>query len=199
MIYVSDTLNEHLKDLQVEPQYEQKFAELVAACRSSLPSVDEERLRQAFHLAYWAHRDDRRKSGELYIAHPLEVALICATLIQFDDACVVAALLHDTVEDTDVSLDLIHAEFGDELAGLIDGLTKIDQVFESRELGQAENVRKLMLSMASDVRVVLVKFADRLHNMRTLGCHVACQADQEGRGDARLFRPARAPLWAQPG
>ncbi|OZC02242.1 RelA/SpoT family protein, partial [Rubricoccus marinus] len=116
-----------------------------------------------------AHRDDRRASGELYITHPLEVAVIAARDIRFDDVTVAAALLHDTVEDTDLSIDLIREEFGDDIASITDGVTKIGHVFDSRAMGRAENVRKLMLSMASDIRVILVKFADRLHNMRTLG------------------------------
>ncbi|NNF56725.1 MAG: bifunctional (p)ppGpp synthetase/guanosine-3',5'-bis(diphosphate) 3'-pyrophosphohydrolase [Rhodothermaceae bacterium] len=169
MIQASAYLNAQLRDLQVESEYERRLRVLVEHCRRNLPSVDEERIRRAFQVAYWAHRDDRRASGELYIAHPLEVALIAARDIRFDDTCVVAALLHDTVEDTDMSLELIEAEFGPEVALITDGVTKIDHVFSSRALGRAENVRKLMISMASDIRVILVKFADRLHNMRTLG------------------------------
>ncbi len=155
-------------DLEVEPEFEDKLQELLAHCRASLPSVDEDMIRRAFRLSYWAHRNDQRASGERYIIHPLEVADIVATDIGFDDLSVAAALLHDVVEDTEFSLDFIREEFGETMATIIDGLTKISGVFASRELGQAENVRKLMLSMASDIRVILVKFADRLHNMRTL-------------------------------
>ncbi len=169
MIQASAYLHRQLRDLRVEPEYERRLRVLVEHCRRNLPAVDEDRLRRAFQVAYWAHRDDRRASGELYIAHPLEVALIAAKDIRFDDDTVVAALLHDTIEDTDLSLELIESEFGPEIAGITDGVTKIDHVFAKGELGRAENVRKLMLSMASDIRVILVKFADRLHNMRTLG------------------------------
>jgi GTP diphosphokinase / guanosine-3',5'-bis(diphosphate) 3'-diphosphatase len=169
MIQASPPLHEALRSLDVEPQFERRLRVLLEYARRNLHHVDEAMLRRAFGLAYWAHRDDRRASGEPYIAHPLEVATIVAQKIPFDDVTVAAALLHDTVEDTDISLELIEAEFGHEMRQIIDGLTKIDHVFESRELGQAENVRKLMLSMASDIRVILVKFADRLHNMRTLG------------------------------
>jgi (p)ppGpp synthase/HD superfamily hydrolase len=169
MIQASAYLNSQLQALRVEPEYERRLRLLLELCRRNLPAVDEAKVRRAFQLAYWAHRDDRRASGERYIAHPLEVAIITARDIRFDDDTVVAALLHDTVEDTtDVSLELIEAEFGSEVARITDGVTKIDHVFSSRALGRAENVRKLMLSMASDVRVILVKFADRLHNMRTL-------------------------------
>lgn len=169
MIKASSTLREQLTRLEIEPAYERRLRVLLEYVRRNLPGSDEGMIRRAFELAYWAHRDDRRASGELYIAHPLEVATIMAQKIPFDDHAVAAALLHDTVEDTDISLELIEAEFGAEMRRIIDGLTKIDHVFESRELGQAENVRKLVLSMAEDVRVILVKFADRLHNMRTLG------------------------------
>ncbi|MEM6289012.1 MAG: bifunctional (p)ppGpp synthetase/guanosine-3',5'-bis(diphosphate) 3'-pyrophosphohydrolase [Bacteroidota bacterium] len=169
MIQASATLHKHLDDLVVVPEYERRLRVLLEHCSRNLPSVDEGLIRRAFRVAYWAHRDDRRASGELYISHPLEVALIAAKDIRMDDVTVAAALLHDTVEDTDLSLDLIRSEFGAEVATITDGVTKIGSVFESRALGRAENVRKLMLSMASDVRVILVKFADRLHNMRTLG------------------------------
>ena len=156
------------KDLAIEPALEQKLQVLLQHCRENLPAVDEDMIRQAFRLGYWAHRHDRRASGERYINHPLEVATIVARDIGFDDLSVAAALLHDVVEDTEFSLDFIREEFGDTMATVVDGLTKISDVFASREVGQAENVRKLMLSMASDIRVILVKFADRLHNMRTI-------------------------------
>ncbi len=155
-------------DLQIEPEFEAKLTALLELCRRSLSSLDEDLIRRAFLLGYWAHRNDWRKSGERYFTHPLEVASIVARDIGFDDISVAAALLHDVVEDTEFSLDFIREEFGEAMATIIDGLTKIRGVFESRELGQAENVRKLMLSMASDIRVILVKFADRLHNMRTI-------------------------------
>ncbi|MDT0632077.1 bifunctional (p)ppGpp synthetase/guanosine-3',5'-bis(diphosphate) 3'-pyrophosphohydrolase [Rubrivirga sp. S365] len=169
MFQASQELHAHLDGLVVAPEYERGLRVLIEHCRRNLPSVDEAMIRRAFRVAYWAHRDDRRASGELYISHPLEVALIAAKDIRIDDVTVAAALLHDTVEDTDLSLDLLRSEFGDEVAQITDGVTKIGSVFEDRGLGRAENVRKLMLSMASDVRVILVKFADRLHNMRTLG------------------------------
>ena len=169
MIQASSDLHRQLDTLVVAPEYERRLRVLLEHCDRNLPSVDEGLIRRAFRVAYWAHRDDRRASGELYISHPLEVALIAAKDVRMDDVTVAAALLHDTVEDTDLSLDLIRSEFGDTLAAITDGVTKIGHVFENRALGRAENVRKLMLSMASDVRVILVKFADRLHNMRTLG------------------------------
>jgi len=155
-------------DIDVEPKYEQRLEDLLECCRTHLPTVDEDMIRRAFQLSYWAHRNDWRESGERYISHPLEVARIVAEDIGLDDVSVAAALLHDVVEDTELSLELIRSEFGETMENIIDGLTKISGVFSSRELGQAENVRKLMLSMATDLRVILVKFADRLHNMRTI-------------------------------
>lgn len=182
MIQLSEVLRH--AEFHVEPEHEAMYAALLEACHAHLPSVDEEMIGRAFRLAYWAHRNDRRASGELYIAHPLEVATIVATDIRSDDLSVAAALLHDVVEDTEFTVDYIRQEFGAEMAQLIDGLTKIDENltrFDGHNLGlasgeaptreqvQSENVRKLILSTASDLRVILVKFADRLHNMRTLG------------------------------
>ena len=155
-------------DPQVAPEFEARYQKLLATCRASLGSVDEELIRRAFLLSYHAHKDVRRASGEAYISHPLEVAQIVAEHVGFDDLSVAAALLHDVVEDTHFSLDEIREWFGPTMETVIDGLTKIGDIFSSHELGQAENVRKLMLSMASDIRVILVKFADRLHNMRTI-------------------------------
>jgi GTP pyrophosphokinase/guanosine-3',5'-bis(diphosphate) 3'-pyrophosphohydrolase len=156
------------EEIEIDNRFEDDLNSLLAQCREHLPTVDEDMIRRAFRLSYWAHRNDWRESGERYISHPLHVATIVARDIGLDDTSVAAALLHDVVEDTELSLDLIREEFGETMAAIIDGLTKISGVFESRELGQAENVRKLMLSMASDLRVILVKFADRLHNMRTI-------------------------------
>lgn len=154
--------------LRIESEYRERLEDLLESCRENLKTVDEELIIRAFRLSYWAHRNDRRASGELYVTHPLEVAKIYVERIGFDDVGVAAALLHDVVEDTDLSMEFIRESFGDELASIIDGLTKIGTAFESRVIGNAENVRKLMLSMASDIRVIFVKFADRLHNMRTL-------------------------------
>jgi RelA/SpoT family (p)ppGpp synthetase len=167
MIDASTILREGA-DLGIEPRFEDKLQALLRQCRDHLPSVNEDLIRRAFRLGYWAHRHDERASGERYIAHPLEVATITACDVGFDDTSVAAALLHDVVEDTEFSLEFIREEFGPDVADLVDGLTKISDVFASREIGQAENVRKLMLSMASDIRVILIKFADRLHNMRTI-------------------------------
>lgn len=154
----------------VPRQFQRKLNALLKVCRETLPDVDEALIEMAFLLAHWAHRNDKRATGEPYITHPLEVAAIVARHIHFDDTCVAAALLHDVVEDNS-RLTVRHIEelFDPTLAGIVDGVTKIEREFESREMRQAENFRKLLLSMASDIRVILVKFGDRLHNMRTIG------------------------------
>lgn len=153
----------------IEPDIQAHLDDLMALCKSNLRSVDEDLINRAFRLSHWAHRNEIRASGEPYITHPIAVARIFVEQIGLDDIGVAAALLHDVVEDTDISLAFVEDSFGTVLANIIDGLTKISGAYESRDVGQAENVRKLMLSMATDIRVILVKFADRLHNMRTIG------------------------------
>lgn len=126
-------------------------------------------IRKAFNLALEAHKEQRRKSGEPYIYHPIAVARICAEEIGLGSTSVVSALLHDTVEDTDLTLDEVRDIFGPTVATIIDGLTKISNVNWRTDSMQAENFRKVLLTLSEDVRVILVKLADRLHNMRTLG------------------------------
>ena len=132
-------------------------------------TVDRDRVVQAFVFACEHHADQRRQSGEDFIVHPVGVAKICAGM-RLDTATLCAALLHDTVEDTSASLDEVREVFGDEVCGLVDGVTKLTGiVFQSRDEAQAENYRKMMVAMATDIRVILIKLADRLHNMRTIG------------------------------
>ncbi len=142
--------------------------QLVEVCKEHMDRVDEKKISRAFKLCYLSHEGMTRASGEPYYYHPVEVAKIVAQEINIDDISVIAALLHDTVEDTSVTLADIEYWFGKEVAVIIDGVTKIDGVFKSRDSKQAEAFMKLLLSMAEDIRVVLIKFADRLHNMRTL-------------------------------
>jgi guanosine-3',5'-bis(diphosphate) 3'-pyrophosphohydrolase len=131
--------------------------------------IERDRVEAAFVFACEHHADQRRKSGEDFIVHPVGVAKICAGL-RLDTETLCAALLHDTVEDTTASLDEVRAQFGEEIATLVDGVTKLTGItFQSRDEAQAENYRKMMVAMASDVRVILIKLADRLHNMRTIG------------------------------
>ena len=187
MIEASSILKEN--GIRIEQEYEDRLEDLLVSCRANLRSVDEELIKRSFRLSYWAHRNDRRASGELYIAHPLEVAKIYVEQISFDDVGVAAALLHDVVEDTDLSLDFMRETFGESLASIIDGLTKISTAFETRDISKAENVRKLLLSMASDIRVIFVKFADRLHNMRTLGSLPAHKQVKIATETITLFAP----------
>ena len=156
-------------------QIEQENKEIVNAYRRLLRKAkpllqgdDAKQIRKAFNLAVSAHDGMRRKSGEPYIFHPLAVAEICVEEIGLGTTSIVSAILHDVVEDTDYSLEDIRVSFGDKVAKIIDGLTKISGVFEYGSSGQAENFRKMLLTLSDDVRVILIKLADRLHNMRTL-------------------------------
>ena len=141
---------------------------LIEICKKNLLSVNESLIAKAFEFCVEAHKNDLRASGEPYFTHPYEVAMIVAKEFPLDDTTVVATLLHDVVEDTEFNLDMLAREFGTEVAEIVDGVTKISGIFKGQEITQAENYRKLLLSMVKDVRVILVKFADRLHNMRTL-------------------------------
>ncbi|MCB1482344.1 MAG: bifunctional (p)ppGpp synthetase/guanosine-3',5'-bis(diphosphate) 3'-pyrophosphohydrolase [Rhodobiaceae bacterium] len=142
--------------------------ELVERVARYNPHTDEQLLNRAYVYAMKAHGSQTRASGDPYFSHPLEVAAILTTL-RLDDATIVAALLHDTIEDTDATREEIDRLFGPEIGALVDGLTKIKKLdLVSKRAAQAENLRKLLLAIADDVRVLLVKLADRLHNMRTL-------------------------------
>ena len=142
--------------------------ELLADVASYNPNVDQDLIFRAFRYAAQAHEGQQRRSGEDFILHPFGVAKICAEL-RLDEQTIAAALLHDVVEDTDADLEEIRAEFGDEIARLVDGVTKLTRIqFQSREQAEAENYRKMIVAMAEDVRVILIKLADRLHNLRTI-------------------------------
>ncbi|MEE9226048.1 MAG: RelA/SpoT family protein, partial [Bacteroidota bacterium] len=147
---------------------QKKLDELLVACRKNLKSVDEDLIRKAFEFSLNAHKYDMRASGEPYFHHPYEVAQIVANEVPLDDISVASALLHDVAEDTEYEVKDVREEFGDTIGAIVDGVTKITDIFRSHEVTQAENYRKLLLSMVNDIRVMLVKFADRLHNMRTL-------------------------------
>jgi len=149
-------------------KYEKLRDNLLEACRNNLPTVDEKLIVKSLEFAIEAHKNNVRASGEPYYTHPYEVALIVAKEFPLDDITVASTLLHDVVEDTEFDLDLISREFGKEVADIVDGVTKISGIFRGQEIKQAENYRKMLLSMVKDIRVILVKFADRLHNMRTL-------------------------------
>ena len=142
--------------------------ELVERFQAYNPNADEALLNKAYVYAMQKHGSQKRASGDPYFNHPLEVAAIL-TELKLDDASIAVGLLHDTIEDTDATRAEIDLLFGGEIATIVDGLTKIDRLnLVSREEAQAENLRKLLLAISQDVRVLLVKLADRLHNMRTL-------------------------------
>jgi RelA/SpoT family (p)ppGpp synthetase len=151
-----------------QAEMEGRLATLLDACQKNLRNCDKRMIRKAFHFCVDAHKTTIRASGEPYYTHPYEVALIVAREIPLDDVSVAGALLHDVVEDTQYTVEDIRAEFGPVVADIVDGATKITDVFNSHEVTQAASYRKLLLSMVNDVRVILIKFADRLHNMRTL-------------------------------
>ena len=144
------------------------ISDLMQAIEDSGRNYDTDRIMAAYKVAEEAHKDQRRRSGEPYISHPVAVAIILVGL-GMDTDTLVAALLHDVVEDTATTSDSIEKQFGKDVALMVDGVTKLGQVpFSTREEQQAENVRKMLLAMAQDVRVIIIKLADRLHNMRTL-------------------------------
>jgi GTP pyrophosphokinase len=144
------------------------YRKLLRTLKSDIGNEDRANIRQAYELAVQAHSKQRRKSGEPYILHPIAVAIICAEEIGLGPTAIVCALLHDVVEDTEVTLQEISDQFGPRIAKIVDGLTKLDSAYNA-ESPQAENFKKVLSTLAEDVRVVLIKMADRLHNMRTLG------------------------------
>ena len=147
----------------------QEYKNLLRNSYQSLTSEDKKLIRLAFDTAVDAHKDQRRKSGEPYIMHPIAVAQIVADQIGLGATSIAAALLHDVVEDTSLTLDDIALMFGDTVAKIVDGLTKISKLSKDKRVSiQAENFKKMLLTMNEDVRVILIKIADRLHNMMTL-------------------------------
>src|SRR5678809_1346293 len=145
-----------------------EYRALLRSLKVKLKPGDRKTIRLAFEMAADAHKTMRRKSGEPYILHPLAVARICVEEIGLGVRSTICALLHDTVEDTDITLDDVQKEFGAEIAKIVDGLTKISNVIDVNASQQAENFRKILLTLTDDPRVILIKLADRLHNMRTL-------------------------------
>jgi len=151
--------------------------------------IDRREVERAFAFACERHADQRRRSGEEFVSHPVEVAKICAGL-RLDSETLCAALLHDTVEDTSASLDEVAESFGPDVSRLVDGVTKLTEItFESRDESQAENYRKMMVAMAADVRVILIKLADRLHNMRTLGAMPKQKQLAKARETLEIYAP----------
>jgi (p)ppGpp synthetase, RelA/SpoT family len=153
-----------MKNFDVDELYKK----LVEKIRTYNPQLDEKLLNKAYLVAKKYHETQFRKSGEPFVAHPLEVARILAD-IELDQTSIVSALLHDLIEDTEFTYEKVKTEFGEKIANIINGLTKLDKiVFSSREEKQVENLRKMIIAMSEDVRIIVIKLADRLHNMRTL-------------------------------
>ena len=160
-----------VKKIEIEKENKEilnKYRALLRACKNKTNTKDKKDIRKAFNLAMDAHKGIRRKSGEPYIYHPLAVAHISAKEIDLGATSIICALLHDVVEDTNYTLEDIDRIFGSKVARIIDGLTKIEDMFDKNLSLQQENFRKMLLTLSDDVRVILIKLADRLHNMRTL-------------------------------
>ena len=176
--------------LQSAERHESLVDELIADVAAYLADVDRELLTRAFRFAASAHEGQMRRSGEEFIHHPWSVAKLCAELRVLDEAAIAAALLHDVVEDTDVELDDVRAEFGDEVAQLVDGVTKLTRIsFQSREQAAAENYRKMIIAMAQDPRVIYIKLADRLHNMRAVEYLGRQKQMQKARETLEVYAP----------
>ncbi len=166
-----------------------KFRDLLKRVRANRPNDDLEIIRKAYDFSLEHHTGQSRASGEPYLVHPLEVAMVLAEM-KLDPTAIAAGLLHDAVEDTGVSIEKIQEEFGEHVAHIVEGVTKISKIdFATREERQSENVRKMMLAMVDDIRVVLIKLADRLHNMRTLS-HLPPERQQQiARETQEIFAP----------
>ena len=158
----------NLSEEEEKKEILRQYRALLRALKPKFKPGDKELLRRAFEMAAEAHKTMRRKSGEPYILHPLAVARICVEEIGLGVRSTICALLHDTVEDTDITLEDVEREFGNEIARIVDGLTKISNVVDTNSSQQAENFKKILLTLTDDPRVILIKLADRLHNMRTL-------------------------------
>lgn len=180
-------------DIVIPPDFtepEELYQELIKVIRSYHPSTDISMIEKAYHIAYNAHKDQLRKSGEPYIIHPLCVAIILAGL-ELDKETIVAGLLHDVVEDTVLTTEEISKEFSDEVSLLVDGVTKLTKLSYSKDKIeiQAENLRKMFLAMAKDIRVILIKLADRLHNMRTLEYMPPAKQKEKARETMDIYAP----------
>ena len=169
---------------------EELYKDLIRSIRKYHPSDDISLIEKAYKVAHEAHKDQKRKSGEPYIIHPLCVAIILADL-EMDKETIAAGILHDVVEDTVMTLDELSKEFGPEVALLVDGVTKLTQLSWSKDKVemQAENLRKMFLAMAKDIRVILIKLADRLHNMRTLQYMKPEKQKEKARETMEIYAP----------
>jgi GTP diphosphokinase / guanosine-3',5'-bis(diphosphate) 3'-diphosphatase len=175
--------------LDAKRHREDLVEELIAEVEAYNPDVDKELLRRAFEFAERAHEGQTRRSGEEFIHHPLGVARICAEL-HLDEQTIAAALMHDVIEDTDSDPEELRTEFGADVSQLVEGVTKLTRIsFQSREQAEAENYRKMIVAMAQDVRVILIKLADRLHNMRTIEYQTKQKQAQKARETLEVYAP----------
>ena len=187
--------DENVKTMQDFTDPAELYQELIKSVRKYHPSTDISMIEKAYQIASRAHEGQLRKSGEPYIIHPLCVAIILADL-ELDKETIVAGLLHDAVEDTVMTTDEIAREFSDEVALLVDGVTKLGQLSYSKDKIeiQAENLRKMFLAMAKDIRVILIKLADRLHNMRTLQYMKPEKQKEKARETMDIYAPVAQRL-----
>ena len=175
--------------VEVAERHQELVDELLEAVEAYKPDLDRDLLTRAFSFAARAHDGQQRRSGEEFIHHPFGVAKILAEL-HLDEQTIAAALLHDVVEDTEHEAKEIKDEFGDEIANLVEGVTKLTRIhFQSREHAEAENYRKLIVAMAQDVRVILIKLADRLHNLRTIEYLGKQKQVQKAREALEIYAP----------
>jgi guanosine-3',5'-bis(diphosphate) 3'-pyrophosphohydrolase len=175
----------------------EEVAPLVAAYREHHPRASTATIARAYEAAAAAHRGQTRKSGEPYVTHPVAVAKIVAEL-GLDDVTIAAALLHDAVEDTGMTLAAIESDFGEEVAAIVDGVTKLDRIkFDSKEAQQAATMRKMLVAMAKDLRVLIIKLADRLHNMRTIAAMPAWKQERTAQETLDIYAPLAHRLGMQ--
>ena len=171
--------------------------DLVELVRAYNPKTNEKLIREAYDFGLAMHEGQFRHSGEPYFSHPIEVAAIL-TEQQLDDATIITALLHDTIEDTKASYSVVTEKFGEEVAMLVDGVTKLTNLqLSSTETKQAENFRKLFMAMSKDLRVILVKLADRLHNMRTIRAMKPHKQQQKARETMDIYAPLAGRMGMQ--
>ncbi|MEE8886758.1 MAG: bifunctional (p)ppGpp synthetase/guanosine-3',5'-bis(diphosphate) 3'-pyrophosphohydrolase [Eubacteriales bacterium] len=185
-----EAVDSNIKKMDDFSSPEDLYQELIADVKKYHPSDDISMITKAYHVASEAHKNQKRKSGEPYIIHPLCVAIILAEL-ELDKESIVAGLLHDVVEDTILTREEIEKEFGSEVAEIVDGVTKLGQLSYSQDKieEQAENLRKMFLAMAKDIRVIMVKLADRLHNMRTLQYMTPAKQIEKSRETIEIYSP----------
>ena len=166
-----------------------RFEKLKELITKYNPEANLELISKAYEFSKEAHEGQERVSGDPYIIHPVEVGIILAEL-EMDTTTIIAAILHDTVEDTRMSIEQVRAEFGNEVAELVDGVTKLTKIpYTTKQEVQAENFRKMFLAMAKDIRVIIIKLADRLHNMRTLKFMSKEKQEQKARETLEIYAP----------